>query len=127
MTAVPENINWNNVDIREKVQQSRRFAVAVQQAMYRALAAQIPGMRNRGVKKASYVVLTGTSMPAILAEVSFVSSPADEDKLQSSNYRQSIAEALYKGIAQYAATDSSRKSCQRFQQDPRALSQSAAS
>lgn len=103
-TAVPENINWNNVDIREKVQQSRRFALAVQQAMYRALAAQIPGMRNRGVKKASYVVLTGTSMPAILAEVSFVSSPADEDKLKSSNYRQNIAEALYKGIAQFAAT-----------------------
>ena len=101
---VPESINWNNVDIREKVQQSRRFAVSVQQAMHRALAAQIPGMRNRGVKKASYVVLTGTSMPAILAEVSFVSSPADEDKLQSSNYRQNIAEALFKGIAQYAAT-----------------------
>jgi N-acetylmuramoyl-L-alanine amidase len=102
--SLPENINWNNVDIREKVQQSRRFAVAVQQAMHRALVAQIPGMRNRGVKKASYVVLTGTAMPAILAEVSFVSSPADEDKLQSSSYRQSIAEALYKGIAQYAAT-----------------------
>ena len=33
---MPENINWNNVDIREKVQQSRRFAIAVQQAMYRA-------------------------------------------------------------------------------------------
>jgi N-acetylmuramoyl-L-alanine amidase len=104
-TAIAENINWNNVDIREKVQQSRRFAVAVQQAMHRALAAQIPGMRNRGVKKASYVVLTGTSMPAILAEVSFVSSPADEDKLKNSNYRQNIAEALYKGIAQYAATN----------------------
>ena len=43
-------------------------------------------------------------MPAILAEVSFVSSPADEDKLKSSNYRQNIAEALYKGIAQFAAT-----------------------
>jgi N-acetylmuramoyl-L-alanine amidase len=104
-SAVAENINWNDVDIREKVQQSRRFAVAVQQAMHRALAAQIPGMRNRGVKKASYVVLTGTSMPAILAEVSFVSSPADEDKLKSSNYRQNIAEALYKGIAQYATTN----------------------
>jgi len=103
--SVPENINWNNVDIREKVQQSRRFAVAVQQAMYRSLEAQIPGMRNRGVKKASYVVLTGTSMPAILAEVSFVSSPADEDKLKSSNYRQNIAEGLYRGIAQYAATN----------------------
>jgi len=102
--ALPEDINWTNVNIREKVQQSRRFAIAVQQSMHRALASQIPGMRNRGIKKAAYVVLTGTSMPAILAEVSFVSSPADESKLQSSSYRQSIAEALYKGIAQYAAT-----------------------
>jgi N-acetylmuramoyl-L-alanine amidase len=102
--ALPEDINWTNVNIREKVQQSRRFAIAVQQSLHRALAAQIPGMRNRGIKKAAYVVLTGTSMPAILAEVSFVSSPADESKLQSSSYRQSIAEALYKGIAQYAAT-----------------------
>jgi N-acetylmuramoyl-L-alanine amidase len=49
------------------------------------------------------VVLTGTSMPAILAEVSFVSSPADEAKLKSSSYRDKIAEGLFKGIAQYAA------------------------
>ena len=71
------------------------------------LATQIPDMRNRGVKKASYVVLTGTSMPAILAEVSFVSSPADEAKLKNSTYRQKIAEGLYKGIAQYVATSHS--------------------
>jgi N-acetylmuramoyl-L-alanine amidase len=102
--AVPENVNWTDVDIREKVRQSRRFALAVQQSLYRALAAQIPGMRNRGVKKASYVVLTGTSMPAILAEVSFVSNTGDEDKLQSSSYRQAIAEALYTGVARFAAT-----------------------
>ncbi len=103
-SSVPENVNWTNVDIREKVQKSRRLAIAVQQALYRMLAAQIPAMRNRGVKKASYVVLTGTSMPAILAEVSFVSSQADEAKLQNSSYRQKIAEGLYKGIAQYAAS-----------------------
>ena len=102
--AAAENVNWNNVDIREKVQKSRRFAVAVQQALYHVLATQVPDIRNRGVKKATYVVLTGTSMPAILAEVSFVSSPADEAKLKSSSYRQKIAEGLYKGIAQYAAT-----------------------
>jgi len=41
-------------------------------------------------------------MPAILAEVSFVSSPADENNLQNLTYRQQIAEALYKGIARYA-------------------------
>ena len=102
--AAAENVNWTNVDIRDKVQKSRRFAAAVQHALYHALAIQIPEMRNRGVKKASYVVLTGTSMPAILAEVSFVSSPADEARLKNSTYRQKIAEGLYKGIAQYAAT-----------------------
>ena len=102
--AAAENVDWTNVDIREKVQKSRRFAAAVQHALYHALATQVPDMRNRGVKKASYVVLTGTSMPAILAEVSFVSSPADEAKLKNSNYRQKIAEGLYKGIAQYACS-----------------------
>ena len=62
---------------------------------------QNPDVRNRGVKEAQYVVLTGTQMPAILAEVSFVSSPADESNLQSSEYRQQIAESLYRGIARY--------------------------
>jgi N-acetylmuramoyl-L-alanine amidase len=65
------------------------------------LSAKNPGLPNRGVKEAHYVVLTGTSMPAILAEVSFVSSPTDENNLQSSTYRQQIAEALYSGIAHY--------------------------
>lgn len=97
-----QNINWTKVDIREKVQESRRFASAVQHSLYGVLAAQNPGLTNRGVKKAQYVVLTGTTMPAILAEVSFVSSPTDENNLQSSTYRQEIAEALYQGLARYA-------------------------
>ena len=98
-----QNVTWTNVDIREKVRESRRFAANVQRALYGMLAAQTPGIRNRGVKEASYVVLTGTTMPAILTEVSFVSSPADEGNLESSAYRQQIAEALYKGIARYVA------------------------
>ena len=101
--ATAQNVSWTNVDIREKVQESRRVASSVQRELYDMLRANHSGIRNRGVKEAQYVVLTGTSMPAILAEVSFVSSPADENNLQSSNYRQQIAEALYKGIARYAA------------------------
>lgn len=96
------NVDWLNVDIREKVQRSRGLASDVQQALYHTLAAKNPALRNRGVKEASYVVLTGTTMPAILAEVSFVSSPEDESKLESSAYRQQIAEGLYKGIAAYS-------------------------
>ena len=98
------NVNWNNVDIRGKAQDSRRFAIDVQRELHRQLAAQNPGLRNRGVKQASYVVLTGTTMPAVLAEVSFVSSPKDETSLHRSAYRQQIAEALYKGVLDYAAS-----------------------
>jgi N-acetylmuramoyl-L-alanine amidase len=96
-----KQVDWTGVDIRAKVTDSRRFAADVQQALYGGLAARNPDIRNRGVKKAEYVVLTGTQMPAVLAEVSFVSSPEDEDKLRSADYRQQIAEALYKGVAKY--------------------------
>ena len=97
-----QNINWTNVDIRAKVIESRKFAGCVQHALFGMLAAKNPGLPNRGVKEAQYVVLTGASMPAVLAEVSFVSSPTDENNLQSSSYRQQIAEALYQGVARYA-------------------------
>lgn len=96
-----KDVDWTGVDIRDKVTNSHRFASDVQQALYGGLAARNPDIRDRGVKKAQYVVLTGTLMPAVLAEISFVSSPADEDKLQSAEYRQQIAEALYRGIAKY--------------------------
>jgi N-acetylmuramoyl-L-alanine amidase/putative methionine-R-sulfoxide reductase with GAF domain len=98
-----KEVNWTGVDIRAKVMGSHRFAADVQQALFGGLVARNPEIRNRGVKAAEYVVLTGTQMPAVLAEVSFVSSPADEDQLQSSEYRQEIAEALYRGVAKYKA------------------------
>jgi N-acetylmuramoyl-L-alanine amidase/putative methionine-R-sulfoxide reductase with GAF domain len=90
-------------DLHEKIEQSRRLAASVQRSLYGTLATQNPGLRDRGVKAASYVVLTETAMPGILAEVSFVSSPTDEQKLRSDGYREQIAEALYRGIARYAA------------------------
>jgi N-acetylmuramoyl-L-alanine amidase len=91
-------------DLHEKIEQSRRLAASVQHSLYGTLSADNPGLRDRGVKEASYVVLTETAMPGILAEVSFVSSPTDEQKLRSDGYREQIAEALYKGIARYAAS-----------------------
>jgi N-acetylmuramoyl-L-alanine amidase/putative methionine-R-sulfoxide reductase with GAF domain len=91
-------------DLHDKIEQSRRLAASVQRSLYANLAADNPGLRDRGVKEASYVVLTETAMPGILAEVSFVSSPTDEQKLRSDGYREQIAEALYRGIARYAAS-----------------------
>ena len=97
-----QQVDWSGVvDIRAKVKGAKLFASDIQRSLYGGLASRNPGLRNRGVKEAEYVVLTGTQMPAVLAEISYVSSPADEDRLQSSEYRQVIAEALYKGIARY--------------------------
>lgn len=90
-------------DLHERIEQSRRLAASVQRSLYGTLSAQNPGLRDRGIKEAGFVVLTESAMPGILAEVSFVSSPTDEQKLRSDEYREQIAEALYRGIARYAA------------------------
>ncbi len=91
-------------DLHERIEQSRRLAASVQRSLYGTLSVQNPGLRDRGVKEAGFVVLTESAMPGILAEVSFVSSPTDEQKLRSDGYREQIAEALYRGIARYAAS-----------------------
>jgi N-acetylmuramoyl-L-alanine amidase len=90
-------------ELHEKIEESRLLAASIQKSLYATLAANSPGIRDRGVKDSQFLVLTGTTMPAILTEISFVSSPADERNLQSEAYRQQIAEALYKGIARYEA------------------------
>ena len=64
-------------------------------------SAKNSNMRNRGVKKAPFIVLIGANMPSILAEVSFVSNPEDAKKLQTQERRQQIADSLYRGIARY--------------------------
>ncbi len=87
--------------LHEKIEESRRLAASVQHSLYATLAANSPDIRDRGIKDSAFAVLTGTTMPAILTEISFVSSPADEHNLQSATYRQQIAEALYQGIARY--------------------------
>jgi N-acetylmuramoyl-L-alanine amidase len=99
--AKPVTVSLSPAALREKVDESRRLAVSVQRALYAALAIKSPDIRDRGTKASAFVVLTGTTMPAILTEISFVSSPADEQNLQSEAYRQQIAEALYKGISRY--------------------------
>lgn len=102
LSKAPTPMILSAAELHDKIEQSRRLAGSVQRALYGTLAAENPGLRDRGVKEASYVVLTETAMPGILAEVSFVSSPTDEQKLRSDGYREQIAEALYKGIARYA-------------------------
>jgi N-acetylmuramoyl-L-alanine amidase len=89
------------IALKEKIEESREFASDVQQSLHSGLAAKSPAIRDRGVKKAPFIVLIGANMPSILAEISFVSNPTDEHRLETSEYRQRIAESLYHGIAKY--------------------------
>lgn len=89
------------IALKEKIEESREFAVDVERSLHSGLAARSSGVRDRGVKKAPFIVLIGANMPSILAEISFLSNPGDERKLKTNDYRQRIAESLYRGIAKY--------------------------
>jgi N-acetylmuramoyl-L-alanine amidase len=91
------------IALKEKIEESREFATDVQHSLHSGLAAKSPAIRDRGVKKAPFIVLIGANMPSILAEISFVSNPTDERKLGTGDYRQRIAESLYRGISKYVS------------------------
>jgi N-acetylmuramoyl-L-alanine amidase len=90
------------IALKDKIDESKELASDVDASLYAGLRKGNPEMRNRGVKKAPFVVLIGANMPSILAEISFVTNPDDAAKLETAAYRERVAESLYKGIARYA-------------------------
>jgi N-acetylmuramoyl-L-alanine amidase len=83
--------------------ESHRLADAVQQQLYGELRTTDPGLQNWGVKRAPFIVLVATEMPAILAEVGCLSNEAEATKLRQPEWREKIAQALFEGIKAYAA------------------------
>jgi len=90
------------IALKDKIEESREFAGDVQQGLYGGLQKGNAGLKDRGVKKAPFVVLIGANMPSILAEISFVTNEKDARQLQEPEYRERVAESLYKGVAKYA-------------------------
>lgn len=88
--------------LETKLEESREFAQQVQTSLWSASLRMNARSRNRGVRQAPFVVLIGATMPSILAEIGFVSNVHDERLLRRNDQRQRIAEALFKGISQYA-------------------------
>ncbi|MDR5728533.1 MAG: N-acetylmuramoyl-L-alanine amidase [Terriglobia bacterium] len=89
------------IALSDKIDESREFADDVQQELYDGLSSGNPGLRNRGVKQAPFVVLIGAQMPSILAEISFLTNPDSAMELSHPAYRERLAEALYRGVAEY--------------------------
>jgi N-acetylmuramoyl-L-alanine amidase len=90
--------------LQTKLTESREFAQKVQESLCANSIKMNARARNRGVRQAPFVVLIGATMPSILAEVGFVSNPRDERLLKRGDQRQKIADALFKGVMQYAAS-----------------------
>jgi N-acetylmuramoyl-L-alanine amidase len=89
------------ITLKDKIEESREFAADVEQSLYSGLAQGNDGLKDRGVKKAPFVVLIGANMPSILAEISFVTNDRDADQLRRPDYRQRVAESLFQGVARY--------------------------
>jgi len=89
------------ITLKDKLDESKEFAADVERSLYRGVSQEEPSIKDRGVKKAPFVVLIGANMPSILTEISFVSNPEDAKDLRDPAYRDRIAESLYAGIARY--------------------------
>jgi N-acetylmuramoyl-L-alanine amidase len=85
----------------EKIDESKEFAEDIQDSLAKRMQKTSKTVKDRGVRKAPFVVLIGADMPSILTEISFLSNPADEKLLKQPEYRQRVAEGLYQGVASY--------------------------
>ena len=71
------------ITLNSKIDESRDFAAAVQEAMVENIRGRRPRTSDRGVHTAPFYVLIGANMPSVLAEIAFVSQPDEERLLQN--------------------------------------------
>lgn len=73
------------------------LAKPIQEMMVKAT-----GDEDRGLKyRSDLYVLSGTNMPAVLAEIGFISNPDTANLLGTDYYRKLVADSIIAGIAKY--------------------------
>lgn len=82
---------------------SLEFAWTTSQQMVQRLNGRYK-VTNHGVKTAPFYVLRFTTMPSILAEIGYVSNPAEEQRLRSKAFQRQVAEAIFDGIKAYVSS-----------------------
>ncbi|OPZ73796.1 MAG: N-acetylmuramoyl-L-alanine amidase LytC precursor [Firmicutes bacterium ADurb.Bin456] len=89
------NGNGNSTDTT-RIKESDKLARYVQAELLKNL-----GLRDGGIRSANFVVLRCAKMPAILAELAFISNAAEERLIKTDNFRNKSAEAIVNGIGYY--------------------------
>ncbi|HVN75786.1 MAG TPA: N-acetylmuramoyl-L-alanine amidase [Thermoanaerobaculaceae bacterium] len=64
----------------------------------------LQGIRDRGIRQAPFVVLTGATMPAALVEVGFLSNADESARLAAHDVQDQIATALSEAIVDFIRT-----------------------
>jgi N-acetylmuramoyl-L-alanine amidase len=96
VNSIPKD-NYVVSEGKPERQDSQALATYVQKRLVEKLE-----LADRKIKKRDNLyVLNKTSMPAILAEIGFMTNATDAAKLNTQEYRQKAAEAIYLGIVDY--------------------------
>lgn len=86
-----------------KIEESQTLATHVQSSVVGKLSAKYQPVKDKGVKKAPFVVLIGADIPSILVETAFITNPRDEKRLKDSAYINQMAEGIMAGIKRFSS------------------------
>jgi len=89
------------------LKQSSVLAESIQECLFGGISGKYSGIRNLGVKQASFYVLIGAQMPAALVETSFISNPTGESLLARDDYRDELSRSIFQGVLGYTKALSS--------------------
>ncbi|MFP4155341.1 MAG: N-acetylmuramoyl-L-alanine amidase, partial [Halothiobacillaceae bacterium] len=63
----------------------------------------VANLHKSEVQQANFAVLRSPDIPSILVESAFISNPAEERRLRTAEYQDSVARSVLKGIHSYYA------------------------
>ncbi len=87
-----------------KIVESKELAESIQNSLVKSLSQNYSNVKSLGVKGGPFWVLIGGEMPSVLVEVSHLSNPTEEKRLNSPKYRQRVAQGIYEGIIEYVSS-----------------------
>lgn len=87
---------------QDNIAESKEFATHIQLRLHSGVSKHSSSIRDRGIRKAPFIVLIDAEMPAVLVEIGFISNRADEGLMDKGSFRQEVAEHIYRGITDYA-------------------------